>query len=147
MPAISATPRLGPDRDDEPLVVEGERLRPPAPELRIQVPGHRLALLQRHLRQRWEHMPGARIHRRGKVAGDIDLRMVQHAQVTVDLDAAIVTGRQPRIGHKIGRPHPTRPDEHATLHQLAVLEPEAVLGRGGDRRVGCAPELQGQKGS
>ena len=86
-------PAAGPDRDDEPLVVEGERLQRPALELRVQVAGHRLALLQRHLRQRGQHVPAARIHHRGKVAGDVDLRMVQHAQVPVDLDAAIVAGR------------------------------------------------------
>src|SRR6266496_6673739 len=30
-------PAAGPDRDDEPLVVEGERLQRPAPQLRVQI--------------------------------------------------------------------------------------------------------------
>src|SRR5215471_5260039 len=74
----------GPDGDDEPLVVEGERLQRPGIQLRVQVAG--------------------------------------------DLDAAVVAGRQPRIGHKLGCFHPARPDEHAALNQLAVGEPEALLG-------------------
>src|SRR5499427_11137057 len=85
----------GPDRDDEPLVVEGERLQRPALQLRVQVAGHRLTLFQGHLRQRGQHVPGARIHHRGKVAGHVDLRVVQRAQVLVDLDPAVVPGRQP----------------------------------------------------
>src|SRR6266496_5644849 len=32
-------PAAGPDRDDEPLVVEGERLQRPAPQLRVQIAG------------------------------------------------------------------------------------------------------------
>ncbi len=48
-----------------------------------------------------------------------------------------MAGRQPRIGHQLGCFHPTSPDEHPTLHQLAVLEPEAFLGCSGDRRVGA----------
>ncbi len=116
--------------------MEGERLQRPALQFRVQVAGHRLALFQRHLRQLGQHVPGARIHHRGEVAGDVDLRAVEHAQVPVDLDAAVVAGRQPRIGHELGCFHPTRPDEHAALYQLAVGEPEALLGRGGDRRVG-----------
>jgi len=48
-------PAAGPDRDDEPLVVEGERLQRPALQLRVQVAGHRLALFQRDLRQRGQH--------------------------------------------------------------------------------------------
>ena len=39
-------PAAGPDRDDEPLVVEGERLQRLASQLRIQITGHRLALFQ-----------------------------------------------------------------------------------------------------
>jgi 2-polyprenyl-6-methoxyphenol hydroxylase-like FAD-dependent oxidoreductase len=130
-------PAAGPDRDDEPLVVEGECLRRPAVQLRGQVAGHRLALLQRHLRQRGQHVPGARVGHRGEVARGVDVRVVQHAQVPVDLDAAVVAGRQRGIGHHRGCFQPTRPDEHAALHQLAVGEPEAVVGRGGDRRAGA----------
>jgi hypothetical protein len=48
-----------------------------------------------------------------------------------------VAGRQPRIGYKLRCFHPTSPDEHTTLHQLAVLQPEAPLGCGSDRRVGA----------
>jgi hypothetical protein len=80
---------------------------------------------------------GARVGHRGQVAGGVDLRVVQHAQVPVDLDAAVVAGRQRRTGHQLGCVHPVRPDEHATLHQLAAGEPEAVGGRGRDRRVGA----------
>src|SRR6516165_9702594 len=69
-------PAAGPNRDDEPLVVEGEHLQRPAVQLRVQVAGHRLALFQRHLRQRGQHVPGARIHHRGEVAGDVDLWVV-----------------------------------------------------------------------
>jgi hypothetical protein len=92
-------PAAGPDRDDEPLVVEGELLQRLALQLRVQIPGHCLALFQRHLRQRGQHVPGIRIGHRGQVAGDVDVRVVQHAQVPVDLDAAVVAGRQLRIGH------------------------------------------------
>jgi hypothetical protein len=82
-------------------------------------------------------MPAAWIHHRGKGARDVDLRMVQYAQVPVDLDAAVVADRQARTHHQLGRLHSTRPDEHATLHQLAALEPEAFLGRGRDHRIGA----------
>ena len=137
MPAMSATPRRVPTETTNPLSwkVNASSCRPLSSASRLRA--DRLALLQRHLRQRGQHVPAARIHHRGKVAGDVDLRMVQHAEVPVDLDAAVVAGRQPRIGYKLGCFHPTGPDEHATLHQLAVLEPEAFLGRGGDRRVGA----------
>src|SRR5215469_7082003 len=80
-------------------------------------------------------MPGVRFHHRGEVAGDVDVRALEHAQVLVDLDPAVVTGWQLRIGYKLRRLQPARPDEHTALNQLAVGEPEAVLGRGGDHRV------------
>jgi hypothetical protein len=82
-------------------------------------------------------VPGARVGHRGKVAGDVDVGVVEHAQILVDLDAAVVAGRQLRIGHQLGCLHATRPDEHPALHQPAVGEPEALLGRGRDRRVGA----------
>jgi hypothetical protein len=82
-------------------------------------------------------VPSARIHNRCQVAGDVDVWVVQHPQVTIDLDATVVAGRQSRIDHEIGRLQPTRPDEHAALHQLAVLEPETLLSRSGDRGVGA----------
>jgi len=66
-------------------------------------------------------------------------------QALVNLDAVIVASRQPRIGHQLGCFQPTRPDEHAALHQLAVGEPEALLGRGGDRRVGADLDPQVSK--
>jgi hypothetical protein len=74
-------------------------------------------------------VPAVRIHHRGDVAGDVDIRVVQYAEVMVDLDAAIVAGRQPPATSS-GPYHPTCPDEHAALHQLADLEPEAFLGCG-----------------
>ena len=101
-PAMWATPRRVPTETTNPFVVEGERLQLPALQLRVQVSGHCLALLQRHLCQRRQHVPTARIRHRGKVASDVDLRVVQHAQVPVDLDTAIVAGRQPRIGDNLG---------------------------------------------
>ena len=127
----------GPDRDDEPLVVECERLQRPALQLCVQVSGDRLAFLQSDLCQRGQHVPAAGIHHRGEVAGDVDRRMVQYTEVLVDLDAAVVAGRHPRIDHDLGCLHPTRPDEHAALHQPAVLESEALVGRRGDRRLGA----------
>jgi hypothetical protein len=51
-------------------------------------------------------MPATWIHHRGKVASDVDLRMVQHAQVLVDLDAAVVADRQARTHNQLGRLHP-----------------------------------------
>src|SRR6266851_717648 len=132
----------GTDRDDEPLVVEGERLQRPALQLRVQVAGYRLALFQRHLRQWGQHVPRARVHDRGKVAGDVDLRVVEHAQVLVHLDTAVVASRQLRIDYKLGCLHATRPDEHAARHQPAVREPETLLGCGRDHRVRADLDLQ-----
>ena len=76
MPAMSATPRQVPTETTNPLSLEGEH--PPAAglQLRVQVAGHGLALLQRHLRQRRQHMPAARICRKQGRRHDVDLRMV-----------------------------------------------------------------------
>jgi hypothetical protein len=57
MSAMSATPRLVPTETTNPFIVEGERLRRLALLLRVQVAGHRLALLQRDLRQRGRTCP------------------------------------------------------------------------------------------
>nr|WP_246115569.1 hypothetical protein [Trebonia kvetii] len=70
--------------------------------------------------------------------------MIEHAQVLVDLDTAVVAGRQFRFGHQLGCFHPACPHEHAASHQRAVGELEAVIGRGSDRGVG--PNLDSQVG-
>src|SRR3954469_17452577 len=92
-------------------------------------------------------MPAAWVHHRGEVSGEVDLRMVQSAKVPIDLDAAVVSGRQPGLGHELGGFHATSPDEHAPLDELAVLEPQALLGRGCDRRVGADLDTKVSKDS
>ena len=107
MLAMSATPRRVPTETTNPLSWKVNASSGPAVQFRVQIAGGPLAFFQRDLGRRGQDVPGARAGHRGEVAGGVDLGVVSHAQVLVNLDAAVVAGRQPRIGHQLGCFQPT----------------------------------------
>jgi hypothetical protein len=108
----------------------------PAQGLDLEVVRDRLALVQGDLRQGRQRVPAARVDHRGHVAGGVQRRVVEHTQVVVDFQAAVVAGRQARAGDQLGGLDATGPHEQATLDHLAGREPEAVGVRLGDPRAG-----------